>query len=75
LGGYDLREQVARITGPVLLLYGEGDPFGQEVGQATRSALASARVTWVGLRGCGHFWQETPQRFFDELRAFLGLTG
>jgi pimeloyl-ACP methyl ester carboxylesterase len=71
LGHYDFSADVAALTQPVLLLWGECDPFGEQMAHATRDALVNAEVEFVLLAGCGHFWQECPDQFFAHVRAFL----
>ena len=73
LGQYDFSTDVAALTHPVLLLWGEGDPFGEQMAHATRDALVNAEVEFVLLTGCGHFWHECPDPFFARVRAFLEL--
>jgi proline iminopeptidase len=68
---YDLTREVASISCPVLVLDGEGEPFGVEASEAAAAALTSAQVRRVTLAACGHFWHEQRQAFFEELRAFL----
>ncbi len=57
----------------MLLLWGEGDPFGVQMAEATRAALANAQVEFALLKECGHFWHECPEQFYPRVRAFLGL--
>ena len=59
----------------VLLLWGEGDPFGVQVAQATQDALVNAEVEFVLLEGCGHFWHECPDQVYSRVRAFLDQVG
>ncbi|MFB0516322.1 MAG: alpha/beta fold hydrolase, partial [Candidatus Neomarinimicrobiota bacterium] len=68
LGDYDFTAEVATIIHPVLLLWGQDDPFGLSTGQAAASALSSAKVEFVLLKECGHFWQECPDEFFSRIR-------
>jgi proline iminopeptidase len=72
LGDYDFAADVASLTHPVLLLWGEGDPFGVQMAQATQDALVNAEVEFVLLEGCGHFWHECPDQVYSRVRAFLG---
>ena len=69
--GYDLTEALGDLTIPVLLLWGEDDPFGREMAEATRDALAAAEVEYVLLKECGHFWHECPEQFYPAVREFL----
>jgi proline iminopeptidase len=73
LGEYDFAADIAALTHPVLLLWGDGDPFGVQMAQATQDALVNAEVEFVLLAGCGHFWHECPDQFYPRVRAFLGL--
>jgi proline iminopeptidase len=77
LDDYDFTAEVARLDCPVLMLWGESDPFGLPMAEATRSALSAAGertrspVEFVLLQGCGHFWHECPDAFFGQVRSFL----
>jgi len=73
LGEYDITAEVARLKQPVLFLWGEDDPFGLETAEATRNAFSAAKVEFVVLEECGHLWQECPDAFFGQVRAFLSL--
>jgi proline iminopeptidase len=73
LGEYDFTAEVGALEQPVLLLWGEGDPFGVQMAEATRAALSNAQVEFVVLEKCGHFWHECPEQFYPHARAFLGL--
>jgi pimeloyl-ACP methyl ester carboxylesterase len=73
LGEYDITAEVARLNHPVLLLWGEDDPFGLETAEATRNTFSAAQVGFVVIEGCGHLWQECPDDFFSQVRAFLHL--
>jgi pimeloyl-ACP methyl ester carboxylesterase len=58
---------------PVLVLWGEDDPFGMAYVEATKRALSAATVEIVVLEKCGHYWHECPDDFFSHVRAFLEL--
>lgn len=73
LGEYDLTADVARLNHPVLFLWGEDDPFGLETAEATRNTFSAAQVEYVVIEECGHLWQECPDDFFSQVRAFLDL--
>ncbi len=73
LGNYDFTAELAGLNHPVLMLCGANDPFGLSMAETTRAALSAARVEFVTLEGCGHFWQECPDEFFVHVRAFLEL--
>jgi proline iminopeptidase len=73
LANYDFAAGLDKLEQPVLLLWGEDDPFGSEMAEATRDALVEAEVEFVVLQGCGHYWHECPAAFFAQMRAFLSL--
>jgi pimeloyl-ACP methyl ester carboxylesterase len=73
LGRFDFSDQVGQLEHRVLVLYGQGDPFGLAMAEATRTALSSAVVEFVLLEECGHFWQECPDPFFSHVKHFLNL--
>lgn len=73
VGNYDFTAEVAGLNHPVLMLCGANDPFGLSMAETTRAALSAARVKFVVLEGCGHFWQECPDEFFTHVHAFLEL--
>jgi len=73
VGEYDITTEVAKLDHPVLMLWGEDDPFGLPMAEATKTALLAAEVEFVVLTRCGHFWQECPDEFFSRVRAFLRL--
>lgn len=73
LGDWDLSMDVAKLTHPVLFLWGEDDPFGISMAEATKNALSSAEVEVAELKGCGHYWHECGNMFFSHVRAFLKL--
>jgi pimeloyl-ACP methyl ester carboxylesterase len=73
LGEFDFRADVAQIDHPVLLLWGEDDPFGLAMAEATRTALSNASVEFVLLDHCGHWWQECPDPFYFHVRSFFDL--
>ncbi len=71
--GLDLTPEVAKLKHPVLVLWGQDDPFGVPMAEATVAALSSAKVEYALLDKCGHFWHECPEQFYPRVRAFLGL--
>jgi pimeloyl-ACP methyl ester carboxylesterase len=73
LGEYDFTQEVGALDQRVLLLWGEGDPFGVQMAEATVAALSNAEVEYVLLEKCGHFWHECPEQFYPRVRDFLGL--
>ena len=71
LGDYDFAAGVDTLNHPVLVLWGEDDPFGMVYVEATKSALSAATVEIAVLEKCGHYWHECPDEFFSHVRAFL----
>ena len=67
--GREWSGDLARITAPGLVLWGENDPFaasrfGARLAERTRARFAC-------LPGCGHWWQlERPDTVADELTRF-----
>jgi pimeloyl-ACP methyl ester carboxylesterase len=41
--------------------------------EATVAALSAARLEFVLVEKCGHFWQERPDAVYPRILAFLGL--
>jgi proline iminopeptidase len=74
LGDWDLSMDVAKLTHPALILWGEDDPFGLPMVEATKNALSNAEVEFVVLKECGHYWHECDDVFFSHVRAFLNLS-
>lgn len=73
LGDFDFTADVARLDHRVLFLWGEDDPFGMPMAEASVKVLSAAQVEFVVLDKCGHFWHECPDQFYPRVRAFLGL--
>jgi proline iminopeptidase len=73
LGEFDLTAKVARLSHPLLFLWGEHDPFGLETAEATRNTFSAAQVEFVVIEECGHLWHECPDAFFSQVRTFLDL--
>ena len=71
LEAYDFADEVSKLRVPVLMLWGEDDPFGLSMMDATVGALRNTEVKAVILRKCGHFWHECPDEFFRQIREFL----
>jgi pimeloyl-ACP methyl ester carboxylesterase len=71
LEGEDLAAGVGELQLPVLLLYGEDDPFGSAFFESTEQTLTQADFEMVLLQNCGHYWQECPAPFFERVRGFL----
>lgn len=76
LGNFDFTDEVRNINRPVLLLWGEDDPFGLSMAESIQSALSSAVVDFTLLESCGHYWHECPNEFFLQVRLHTeGLDG
>lgn len=67
----DLRDGLGRVDVPTLLVYGDADVRAPlAVAEDLRAAIPGARL--VVLPGAGHLCNvEAPERFNDEVRAFL----
>ncbi|MDH4270998.1 MAG: alpha/beta hydrolase [Candidatus Aminicenantes bacterium] len=70
-GNWDFSADVKKLTHRILILWGEQDPFGPGMAEGTKNTLANARVKFVLLKGCGHYWLECPEEFFNQVRGFL----
>lgn len=71
IGEWDFREELKAIDCPVLFIWGEDDPFGEEMADATQKALINAELTSVTLSRCGHYWHENSEEFFAHVGKFL----
>ena len=71
LGAWDFKAEVGQLQHPVLMLWGEDDPFGLAMAEATISAFSSDNVDFVVLDACGHYWHECPQEFFSQVLSFI----
>jgi len=66
--GYDLRQALAALRVPVVLVQGKQDPIA--TADVLHEALPSSRLELID--GAGHFpWLEQPDAFFRVLRDFL----
>jgi len=72
---YDLTVDLAGLTTPVLILWGEDDPVRAISSPAINAALPNTTLETVVLNHCGHFWHECPDQFFIAMRTFLGPEG
>ncbi len=74
-GNFDKREQMHRITDPVLLLRGDADWLvSQEQVEATQSRVAGSKI--AVLAGTGHYPMiENPYEFNEAVRSFLTEVG
>jgi len=71
VGDWDFTAEVAKLDHRVLMLWGEEDPFGLPMAEATKLALSAAKVEFVLLKKCGHYWHECLNEFLLHVRAFL----
>jgi pimeloyl-ACP methyl ester carboxylesterase len=72
IDGVDLTPMFARIRGPVLVLPGDGDPFGQEPFEQVVRALTAALVTRTTIARCGHLSSlEAHDNVTSKLREWL----
>ncbi len=71
MGDWDFASEVAKIDHRVLMIWGENDPFGLPMAEASISALSTAKVEFVLLKKCGHYWHECLGDFLSNVRAFL----
>jgi len=73
LGDYDLRESLASIRVPTLVVHGRQDPIPLASSEEAARALGT---TCVVIEGSGHVpYVEQPAQLFPLLRAFLRDTG
>jgi pimeloyl-ACP methyl ester carboxylesterase len=71
VGEWDFADDVRRLDHQILFIWGEDDPFGLPMAEATVNRLSSAEVDFVVLDGCGHYWHEQEAKCFSEIRRFL----
>lgn len=71
LEGYDFADGLGDLQLPVLLLWGEDDPFGTAYLESTKRALTGVDLETIVIENCGHYWHECPEPFFEHVRAFL----
>ena len=70
---YDLRQQMAKIPCPTLIIVGSEDPNTPvEDAEEMAASLTEAAVTYVRLVGAGHgSWHDRPDAFFQAMRSFI----
>ena len=74
LSGYDLHADLARYTGPTMLIYGEIEPGAGIGGPALAEALPGA--DFLVIQDAGHFsFAEQPTAFLTAVREFLRTAG
>lgn len=71
LGAFDSRQELSGLGLPILFFYGESDPFGRSMAEASLEALETAQIEVVWLTGCGHFWHECPLQVLPRVAGFL----
>lgn len=73
LGAYDLRDELAEVTIPVIVLFGQDDGFGLDMAQDVKSAFQAADPSLEIYPDCGHFpWFEAcAPDFQNDLEEFL----
>jgi pimeloyl-ACP methyl ester carboxylesterase len=71
MGNWDLASEVAKLDHRVLMVWGEDDPFGLPMAEASISSLPVAKVEFILLKKCGHYWHECLNEFLFHVRAFL----
>lgn len=75
LRALDLRAELTELRKPVLLMFGQDDPFGLQMADSVREALPNASLELLVIERCGHFWHECPEAFYSRLGEFLKLPG
>jgi pimeloyl-ACP methyl ester carboxylesterase len=73
LGEWDITGELEKLDHSVLMLWGEDDPFGMPMVEATKTALSSASIELFVMEDCGHYWHEQKGKFYTRVRSFLGL--
>jgi proline iminopeptidase len=76
INGFDIRDQLAPLDFPVLVIFGAADSFGTEWAEETKAAFVNANVTMKIIPNYGHFgWLECPDVFYSTVRDFLAKNG
>ena len=72
-GLFDFREDLARVTGPVLILGGDEDPIMPPAFQdEIEAALTGAVVTRLRFADAGHqLWADAPEAYHGALKRFV----
>lgn len=71
LGEWSFDEKVSGLENEVLVLWGEDDPFGMEMGRYNYDLLKSADAKFELLENCGHYWHEQEEKTMRLLKDFL----
>lgn len=67
---YDLHQKLSGIKCPALIIHGEADTLPIEAAQKIHQHIKNSEL--IVLKNCGHFpFIETPNEFFENLKAFL----
>jgi len=67
---YNVREAMAKLDRPTLIVQGRQDPIGESTAYETHLAIKGSSLQL--LNRCGHFpWIEQPEEFFKAARDFL----
>ena len=67
---YDVRQGLATLARPVLIVQGHQDPMSDKTAEAVHAAIAGSVLTYINK--CGHFpWIEQPDPFRAALAAFF----
>ena len=68
--GYDLRDALAELETPALILSGRQDFLGQRVPLSLEAAIPNASLLW--LEQCAHYpWLDAPAPYFSAIDGFL----
>jgi proline iminopeptidase len=68
MGGLDLRQPLAAVKAPVLVIHGRQDPL--ESAQEVHETFPTSELVWI--ENAGHFpWEEQPAAVFLPLAKFL----
>lgn len=66
---FDVTEELAGFTGPVLVIQGRQDVIPEEIGNRALEVFPDAEL--IILEKCGHYgWVEQPERYFKEIFSF-----
>jgi proline iminopeptidase len=70
---YDIRDQLAKLTCPVLILHGDADPIPLQSAEEIHTAFKNSKL--IILKNSGHFpYIEAPEQFFTACEEFLRNT-
>ncbi len=68
--GWDYTQAIRTFRAPTAVYYGESDPFIAE-SQAIPGHFKGTDVEEVEIAGCGHYWEECADDFFNRVALFL----